>query len=331
MRSFAAIDLHSNNGVLTVIDENDRVLRQKKLANQLELIRASVSVSASVSSRTTLTRCEPRSHGRFLERCIRYHREMMNQHASSSPPSTVPEPGYAERVRTLLDQERVGTLATQSVRHPGWPFASVMPYAVRPDGSPILLISGMAIHTQNLLADRRASLLIMQSGAGSDPLGSARATLMGSVERVQDAPDSLRDAYLACHPEARHWIDYSDFSFFQLRVTDVYFVGGFGVMGWVASGEYEVAEADPLAGAAAGIIGHMNNDHAEALRQITAHFGKADAEEATMVAVDRLGFVVRARTAEGVKGLRINFPEPARSREDARRLLVAMTREARGE
>lgn len=37
MRSFAAIDLHSNNGVLTVIDENDRVLRQKKLANRLDL------------------------------------------------------------------------------------------------------------------------------------------------------------------------------------------------------------------------------------------------------------------------------------------------------
>ena len=115
----------------------------------------------------------------------------MTRHASSSPPTAVPEPSHAERVRTLLEQERVGTLATLSVRHPGWPFASVMPYALRPEGSPILLISGMAIHTQNLLADPRASLLVMQSGGGSDPLGSPRATLVGSAGRIDDPPDSL--------------------------------------------------------------------------------------------------------------------------------------------
>jgi len=85
----------------------------------------------------------------------------MSQHASSSPASLVPEPTHAEQVRTLLARERVGTLATQSVRHRGWPFASVMPYALDGDGSPIVLISGMAVHTQNLLADSRASLLVM--------------------------------------------------------------------------------------------------------------------------------------------------------------------------
>ena len=114
-------------------------------------------------------------------------------------------------------------------------------------------------------------------------------------------------------------------------MTEIYFVGGFGVMGWVGSSDYQSAEADPLAASAAGIIEHMNSDHAEALREITGHFGDLDSEEATMVSVDRLGFVVRARTAAGMKGLRINFPEPARSREDARRILVAMTRQARAE
>lgn len=256
----------------------------------------------------------------------------MTTHATSSPQSTLPEPSYAERVRTLAEQERVGTLATQSVRHAGWPFASVMPYAVHSDGSPIVLISGMAIHTQNLLADPRASLLVMQSGGEADPLGSARATLLGTVRRIDNPPDSFREIYLQSHPAAQHWIEYSDFSFFQLEVTDIYFVGGFGVMGWVSSDDYRSAQSDPLAASAAGIIEHMNRDHADSLRQITVHFGEVvDAEEATMVSVDRLGFVVRARTSGGMKGLRINFSEPARSREDARRILVAMTRQARGE
>jgi putative heme iron utilization protein len=136
----------------------------------------------------------------------------------------------------------------------------------------------------------------------------------------------MRAAYLERHPSARYWIDFSDFAFFRLDVTDVYFVGGFGVMGWVSADDYRSASADPLMDSAAQILEHMNADHAEALRHITRRFGNLDAEEATMVAIDRLGFVVRARTAEGMKGVRIAFPEEVRSREDARRVLVAMTR-----
>lgn len=254
----------------------------------------------------------------------------MTQHASGGPsPEPGSEPTYAERVRTLLSSERVGTLATQSHHHAGWPFASVMPYALT-GGAPLFLISGMAIHTQNLLADPRASLLVMQSGAGDDPLGSPRATLLGTARRVESS-GALRAAYLERHPSAKYWIDFSDFSFFQLEVTEVYFVGGFGVMGWVAAGDYQSAEPDPLVDAAADIIEHMNADHAEALRAIARHFAGLEAEEATMVSCDRLGFVVRARTAEGMKGARIRFPEEVRSREDARRVMVAMTRAARAQ
>lgn len=252
----------------------------------------------------------------------------MSQHAAPSPsPQRAPEPGHAERVRTLLASERVGTLATQSQKHAGWPFASVMPYALV-EGAPCFLISSMAVHTQNVLADPRASLLVMQSGGDADPLGAPRATLLGNVTRTE-ATEALRAAYLERHPTARYWIDFSDFHFFRLAVTDVYFVGGFGVMGWVSRPDYESADPDPLMDAAAGILAHMNADHADALRAIARHFAGLEAEEATMVACDRLGVTIRARTAEGMKGARIAFPEEVRSREDARRVLVAMTREAK--
>jgi heme iron utilization protein len=254
----------------------------------------------------------------------------MTQHASSSSAPSVPEPPHAERVRTLLTSESVGMLSTQSQRHPGWPFGSVMPFALTADGSPLFLISGMAIHTQNLLAEPRVSLLVVQSGSGSDPLGSPRATLLGSARRIDEPSQELRDTYLARHASARYWIDFSDFSFFQLDVTDVYFVGGFGVMGWVTADDYRAAEADPLVDSAAEIIAHMNEDHGDALRAIAKHFGGLDAEEASMMSCDRLGFVIRVRTTAGMKGARIAFPEPVSSRDDARRVLVAMTQEARG-
>jgi heme iron utilization protein len=254
----------------------------------------------------------------------------MTQHATSSsslPPGS--EPSHAERALTQLVSERLGTLATHSVRNPGWPFASVMPYALDETSSPLFLISAMAIHTQNLVADSRTSLLVMQGGAEADPLGSQRVTLLGHARRIEQPGDDIRARYLDRHPSAKYWIDFDDFSFFRLEITDVYYVGGFGVMGWVTAQDYAVAEPDPLVDSAAGIMEHMNADHGEALRQITQKFAGLEAESAAMVACDRLGFVVRAKTASGMKGARIQFPEPVMSPADARRVLVEMTRQAR--
>src|ERR1700741_1118853 len=101
----------------------------------------------------------------------------MNRHAGPPAGATtpaVPEPSYAERARTLAHLGRTGTLATLSRKHPGHPFASVMPYALDAQGRPLLLISSMAMHTQNLAGDGRASLLVTQPGATGDPLASGR-------------------------------------------------------------------------------------------------------------------------------------------------------------
>src|SRR5262245_28730894 len=111
----------------------------------------------------------------------------MSQHAGpprTADAPTVPEPSFAERARTLLHLGRTGTLATLSRHLPGHPFASIMPYALDAFGRPLFLISSMAMHTQNLQADPRASLLVTQPGAVDDPLASGRVTLMGTAARV---------------------------------------------------------------------------------------------------------------------------------------------------
>jgi len=119
------------------------------------------------------------------------------QHAYSGPNvPQVPEPSYAERVRTLLSLTSVATLSTLSRKCAGYPFGSLMPYALDPEGRPIFLISNMAMHTQNLKADPRASLFVGQAADG-DPLGTARTTLIGDVGPVPaDDATSARDCYL---------------------------------------------------------------------------------------------------------------------------------------
>jgi heme iron utilization protein len=116
-----------------------------------------------------------------------------------------------------------------------------------------------------------------------------------------------------------------------LEASGVYFIGGFGVMGWISSEDYLKAAPDPLATVAPGIIQHMNADHAEALRLIARHFAGEPADEAAMTAVDRLGFYLRMRSGDRVHGRRIAFLQEARNTEDARRALVAMVRQARSE
>jgi putative heme iron utilization protein len=251
----------------------------------------------------------------------------MNRHAG--PPAgavapAAPEPSYAERARTLAHLGRTGTLATLSRKHPGHPFASVMPYALDERGRPVLLISSMAMHTQNLMADGRASLLVAQPTAG-DPLAAGRLTLMGEARTVpKDEIHGARDAYLARHANASYWVDFDDFAFWRVEPADLYFVGGFGAMDWVSAADYLSADPDPLADVSESILQHVNEDHAGALIAYLRGGGGEPPDEATMVAVDRLGFKVRLRTGERVHGARVPFPREVTTEVQCREAFMEM-------
>jgi putative heme iron utilization protein len=251
------------------------------------------------------------------------------QHAGFGPaaPDDVPEPSLAERARTLASLGRIGSLSTHSRNFPGFPFGSMMPYAIDDLGRAVFLISSMAMHTQNLQQDSRASLLITQPDVSGDPLAAGRLTLLGAVTEAPAA--EVRDLYLSRHENAKYWQDFSDFAYYRLEVSGVYFIGGFGVMGWVSAEDYGSALPDPLAEAAPGIIQHMNADHADALRLIARRFAGEAADEATMTAVDRLGFHLRLKSGDRIHGRRVAFLQEVKSSDAARVVLVEMVRQAR--
>jgi putative heme iron utilization protein len=242
----------------------------------------------------------------------------------------VPEPSFAERARTLVYLGRIGSLSTLSRKQPGFPFGSVMPYASDEQGRPIFLISTMAMHTHNLLADPRASLLETQPDTSGDPLGASRVTLLGNISAIDKAEIAeVRELYLERYENSKHWVDYEDFSFYRMSVIDVYYVGGFGVMGWVSAADYQSARPDPLADAAVGILQHMNKDHKDALVLLARRFAGVEALEAAMTSVDRLGFHVRLKTENGMRGARIPFLREVRDPAETRSVLVEMLQQAR--
>jgi len=250
--------------------------------------------------------------------------------STQPPPPAVPEPPFAERTRTLVHLGRVGALSTRLAKHDGTPFGSVMPYGVDADGSPTLLISRLAVHTQNVLADPHASLLVTQPGWTEDPLAGARVTLVGRVALVTDeARPAVRQDYLSRHENARYWVDFGDFAFYRLCVEQLYYVAGFGAMGWVEADAYRAAAVDPLADSAAGIIDHMNADHADALTLYCRAFAGVAAERATMTGIDRMGMRIRAQVGDRLQGVRVNFAHDVRTPLEARKVLVAMVHDAR--
>ena len=254
------------------------------------------------------------------------------QHASgTSDAPQPPEPSFAERVRTLLSIASTATLSTMSRRHTGFPFGSLMPFALDDAGQPLFLISSMAVHTQNLGSDPRCSLFVPQENTEGDPLGAARVTLLGSREPVPSEDVSpVRETYLSRHANSRYWVDFSDFSFFRLAPMDIYYVGGFGVMGWVDAAEYRTARPDPLAAAAPGIMAHMNADHVDSMILLAQTCAQLKATEAAMTSVDRLGFWLQLKTTEGMKGTRITFLHEVSTAQETRQVLVEMVRQARG-
>jgi len=137
----------------------------------------------------------------------------------------------AAAARALLLAQSQGVLATTSVKVPGYPFGSLMPYALDDQLRPVFLISGLAVHTKNLLADSRASLCIVEPTTGPASV-AGRLTLVGDAVRVPDS-EQVAIAYLERHPDAQQWLGFGDFAFWRLETRAVYYVAGFGAMGWI--------------------------------------------------------------------------------------------------
>jgi heme iron utilization protein len=142
----------------------------------------------------------------------------------------------AEAVRKLLREARHGLLSTNGLEPAGIPYGSLVVVATTGEGVPVVLVSHLAQHTKNLVADGRASLLVLEA-TGGDPQQAARATLLGTARRLDGAEEAeARARFLAVHPEAERYFDL-DFQLWALAPAEARYVGGFGAAAWVSGSE----------------------------------------------------------------------------------------------
>jgi len=209
--------------------------------------------------------------------------------------------------RLLLRRSRQGALATLMAGS-GDPYCSLVNVASHPDGSPILLISRLALHTKNILGDARVSLMLDERAEG-DPLEGSRIMLAGRAEEESDADELaiLRRRYLNAHPSAELFVDFKDFSLFRIRPSAMHLVAGFGRIIDLKPEQFltDISDAEALLEAEEGAIEHMNADHLDAMNLYATRLLGAPEADWRCTGCDPDGIDMAA----GAKVLRLDFPE----------------------
>jgi putative heme iron utilization protein len=228
--------------------------------------------------------------------------------------------------RSLLRRSRQGALATL-MPGTGDPYCSLVNVASHADGSPILLISRLAVHTQNILGDARVSLMLDERAAG-DPLEGARIMLAGHAEPAgADEAAVLRRRYLNAHPSAEAFVEFKDFAFFRIRPTAAHLVAGFGRIVDLQPERFltDISDATALLEAEPGAIEHMNEDHRDAMNLYATKLLGAEAVDWRCTGCDPEGIDMQA----GATTLRLEFPERVTNGHELRKMLVRLVGEAR--
>jgi len=226
--------------------------------------------------------------------------------------------------RQLMRARPKAALSTLN-RDGGMPYVSLVNVATTAEGAPIILISTLAWHTQNLLQDARGSLLFDDTDGLADPLTGARVTVMGKFEPTEDP--EIRRRYLARHPGAELYVDFGDFSFWTLHADEAHAVAGFGRIETLNANEVllDANQCTDLSAAETAIVEHMNEDHADAVNLYATKLLGQDAGDWQMTSVDADG----AYLSNAERSVRLAFQSPVTTAEDARDALIQLAHRAR--
>ncbi|HZP69793.1 MAG TPA: DUF2470 domain-containing protein [Pseudolabrys sp.] len=225
--------------------------------------------------------------------------------------------------KKLLREARSGALATL-MPGSGDPYCSLVNVATTAAGLPLLLLSRLALHTRNILADARVSLMLDERKEG-DPLEGARVMIMGRC--VEESDRAASDSYLRRHPDAGAYARFADFSFYRIEIARAHLVAGFGRIVDLNAQDIltDVSDAKALVDAEADAIAHMNADHADACRlYATKLLGAADGAW-RCVGIDPEGLELQ----DGRIALRLVFPRRVTAPGPLRATLKDLADEAR--
>lgn len=214
------------------------------------------------------------------------------------------------------------------------PFVSLVTIATEADGTPLMLLSDLAVHTRNIKANARASILIDERAAtmsAGDPLTGVRATLVGQIERIEHA--RARRRFLARQQEAELYADFADFSFYRLQVETAHLVAGFGRIAELSTCDVliDLTDAEEIVSSETEILAHLNEEHADALRLFaTRLLGSVDGDWRA-IGIDPEGLDLQLSRESETHSRRLAFPTLVRNSGTLRAILKNLAETAHGD
>jgi len=227
-----------------------------------------------------------------------------------------------KRARAVLQSVFSGVLSTHSQKYGGYPFGSVVPFCLDQTGQPLILISRMAQHTQNIRANPKLSLTLLEANPDKGDVQQVeRLTLIADAEPVTET-EAAAQLYYHCFPQATGYHNQLDFEFYRLNLRQLRFIEGFGQARWLSPGD--VVQASPFSLEQwLRIVGHMNEDHADAIQHYCVLHAIANPNrDACMASIDGEGMVLRVQA----RLFRVEFERIVTTSEEARAILVEMAR-----
>jgi putative heme iron utilization protein len=235
-----------------------------------------------------------------------------------------PESAFDPRLaaKKLLREGRSAALATL-VPGSGDPYCSLVNVATAIDGAPLFLLSNLALHTKNILADGRVSLMLDERKEG-DPLEGARVMLMGTCAKTDS---SAASSYLRRHPDAEMFANFGDFAFYRMGISRAHLVAGFGRIVDLRPQDLlsNVSDAQALIESEADAVAHMNADHADACRLYAMKLLGGSDGDWRCVGIDPEGLELQ----QGRTALRLPFPQHVTGPGQLRAVLKQLADQAR--
>lgn len=227
-----------------------------------------------------------------------------------------------QAAKRLLRETGTGALGT--VAGGGAPYVSLVTVASDPDGSPLLLLSKLALHTENIGRDHRVSLLLSANVKAGDPLAGVRVSVSGTIAKTESA--SAKRRFLARHPSAKGYAEFPDFNFFRIEMERAHLVAGFGRIVDLTPEDLRTSleGADQLLAAEESAVNHMNEDHLDAIALYAKKLGETT-DDWRLASLDPEG----CDLVRGEKARRLEFPERVTSGDTLRKMLVKMVQALR--
>lgn len=225
----------------------------------------------------------------------------------------------ASNVAQWLEDVHHGTLCTISSHSElkGFPYGSIVPFAIDNDGMPYILVAEIAAHTKNMLIDSKSCLFISHPNPKGDPQANWRASIFGMFKRIitpsrknnfeqkdldecilisEEEERKMLVRYCQRVPNAKNYIETHNFYFWKMEnIEKVRYIAGFGKICWIEGNEaaQEISDLE-IEKIKTESIEHMNEDHEDAMIAIYEGLHNLSPKSVKMIDLDAGGIMMQS-------------------------------------